>query len=162
MSELSPADATLNALSGTVDPETALAFPAIGESPYYTSFYRLIEQINRLLAPINALRVYKDGAMTFGVRGGTLSDGDSLVEYAGAQSQVLSDDAVNSVYLTVNAGVATLGVSSSGWPTPSTTPHWPLAIIRTGSESAAGLSGSYEHVDLLDCRAIYLSNSPRS
>lgn len=162
MSELYPSDDQLNALSGTTDPDTALAFPAIGQSPYYTSFYRLIDQINRLLAPLNALRVYKDGALSFAVRPGTLSDGDNLIEYAGAAGQVLSDNAVNSIYLTCDAGVATLGVSTTGWPTPSTTPHWPLAVIRTGSESAAGDAGQYDHGDVTDVRAIVLLNSPRS
>ena len=71
MSETDLTPAAADALSGTTDPGTDLVYPAIGESTYYTTMYRLV---HRLLAvagtPGNELRAYKDGDLTFGVRAG--------------------------------------------------------------------------------------------
>lgn len=162
MTESYPDDDALNALSGLTDAATGMPLPAIGESPYFTSFYRLADHINRMLAPVNQLRVYKDGDLTFGVRPGWVQSGDDAIEYAGAESQALTDDAVNSIYLTVSGTTLTLHVSDSGFPTPSVTPHWPLATIATGNQSAAASAGSYSHVDMTDHRARAWADGPVS
>jgi hypothetical protein len=160
MTERYPDDDALNALSGLTDAGTGLPLPAIGESPYFTSFYRLADHINRMLAPVNQLRVYKDGDLSFGVRPGWLQSGDDAIEYAGAESQALTDDAVNSVYLTVSGTTVTLNVSTSGFPTPSVTPHWPLATIATGSHSVAATAGNYTHADITDHRTRAWASGP--
>ncbi len=142
MSELYPPDADLNALSGTTDAAQGVAYPAIYESPYYTTFYKMLYRLLDVARRAGDLRVYKDGDLTFGVRAGTFMDGDTLREFAGATGQSLTDNATHAVYLTP-AGVLT--VSTSGFPAPSTTPHIRLAEITTAA-------GSYDFNDISDCR----------
>jgi len=133
-------------LSGTTVPGTGAAYCTIGEAEYYTSDYRKEAINNRILALANQLRVVKDGDLTCGVWAGKFMDGLVARSYAGAAEQALSDDATNYVYLTV-AGV--LAINTTGFPSG---PHLPLATIATGSESAAGVSGGYDFVDITDYR----------
>ena len=116
-----------DALSGTTDSETDLKYPTIGESTYYTTMYRLLHRLLTLAKPAgNSLRVYKDGALTFGVRPGRYMDGNTARDYTGATAQALTNDQTNYIYLTADG---TLTVNTTGFPNPSTTPHIPLATI---------------------------------
>lgn len=162
MTERYPDEDKLNLLSGTSDPGTGLPLPAIGETPYFTSFYRLADHINRLLEPVNQLRVYQDGDLSFGVRPGVLQIGDDVVEYIGAEAQALTDNAENSIYLTASGTTLTLNVSDSGFPAPSVSPHWPLAVISTGTASALGQAGQYTHPDIQDRRSLLWNRGPLS
>lgn len=150
MTELYPSDIEINALSGTSDAEQEVYYPPIGESPYYTSFYKMLQRLLDVARRAGDLRVYKDGDLTFGVRTGQVAVGDTITTCSAAAGQALTDDATNSIYLTA-AGAIT--VSTSGFPAPLTTPHVPLATIATGSASAAGISGSYAAEDITDCRS---------
>ena len=96
-----------------------------------------------MLKCTNALRVYKDGDLTFGVRAGTFANGDTMVDYAGATAQALTNNATNTVYLTA-AGALT--VNTTGFPDPSATPHVPLATIVTAA-------GTYDVDDITDFRS---------
>jgi hypothetical protein len=162
MTERYPDDDTLNLLSGTSDARSGMPLPAIGETPYFTSFYRLADHINRLLEPVNQLRVYQDGDLSFGIRPGLLQIGDDVVQYPGAETQSLTDNAENSIYLTASGTTLTLNVSDSGFPAPSVSPHWPLAVISTGTASAQGVSGRYAHEDIQDRRALLWNRGPLS
>ncbi len=142
MTELYPPDATLNALSGSADPEQEVLFIPTGQSPYYTSFYKMLHRLLAVARRAGDLRVYKDGPLTFGVRAGRFCDGPANVDYAGSTGNALANTAVNSVYLTP-AGVLT--VSQSGFPAAGATPHIPLATITTGG-------GDYGHEAVIDCR----------
>jgi len=135
------------ALSGTVDPGTGAAYCTIGEAEYYTSDYCKEAINNRILALANQLRVVKDGDLTCGVWAGVFMDGGTPRSYAGTTQQALTDDATNYVYLTP-AGALT--VNTTGFPDGA---HVPLASITTGSQSAAGQSGRYDHSDITDYRA---------
>jgi hypothetical protein len=149
MSELYPSDADLNALSGTADAEQGVAYPTIFESPYYTTFYKMLYRLLDVARRAGDLRVCKDGDLTFEVKAGRYFNGDTAVDCAAASAQALTDDATNYIYLTA-AGVLT--VNTTGFPVPSVTPHIPLASITTGSASAAGVSGEYSHEDITDYR----------
>lgn len=144
MSELFPTDDALNALSGTTDADSGVPFVAIYESPYYTSFYRMVAQLLQVARRAGDFRIYKDGDATFGVRTGRFADssGQSVV-YAGAQTQALTDNATNSIYLT-DAGALT--VATDGFPASA---HLPLATIVIAS-------GSYDLDDIVDCRGACL------
>ncbi len=142
MVEQYPSDAELNALSGTADAEQEVLFVATGESPYYTSFYKMLHRLLNVARRAGDLRVYKDGDLTFGVRAGRLLNGDDAVDFAGAAEQGLTDNATNYIYLT---GDGTLAVNTTGFPTPSETPHIPLATIETAG-------GAYTHNDMTDYR----------
>ena len=142
MTEVYPSDESLNALSGTSDAEQAVLFPTIGESPYYTSFYKMLFRLMAVAIRGGDLRVYKDGDLTFGVRAGKFLDGDTVRNYTGGSEQALTNNATNYVYLTASA---TLTVNTTGFPTPSDTPHIPLATILTAA-------GTYAHSDITDYR----------
>jgi hypothetical protein len=142
MSELFPTDATINALSGTNDSEQAVPYPAIYEAPYYTTFYKMVYRLLDVARRAGDLRVYKDGDLTFGVRAGRFTNGDTTVDYAGATAQALTNNATNYIYLTADG---TLTVNTTAFPTPSSTPHIPLGTITTDA-------GSYDHDDITDLR----------
>jgi hypothetical protein len=149
MTELYPTDAQLNALSGTSDSEQEVLFVTTGESPYYTSFYKMLQRLLNVARRAGDLRAYKDGDLTFGVRAGRFMNGPVAVNYAGAGAQALADNSINYVYMT-SAGV--LAVNQTGFPDPSLAPHVPLATIGTGSQSAAAIGGKYDQSDITDYR----------
>jgi hypothetical protein len=155
MSELYPTTTDINALSGTSDSEQEVLYPAIAESPYYTSFYKMLYRLLDLARRAGDLRVYKDGDLTFGVRAGSIAVGDTVTTYAGASGQALTDDATNYIYLT---GAGVLTVNTTGFPAPSAAAHVRLATVATGTASEAGASGSYDFVDITDCRGSALAS----
>ena len=130
MTEQYPSDADLTALSGTTDAEQEVLFVTTGESPYYTSFYRMLYRLLDVSRRAGDLRVYKDGDLTFGVRAGRFMNGDAAVDYAGSAEQSLTNNATNYIYLTADG---TLTVNTTGFPVPSVTPHVPLATIATSA-----------------------------
>ncbi len=142
MTELYPADADLNALSGQSDPEQDVLYVPIGQSPYHTHFYKMLYRLLDVARRAGDLRVFKDGDLTFGVRAGAFQDGDIVREISESTGQALTDEATNSIYLTADG---TLTVSTTGLPDPSTTPHIPLAEI-------AVTGGTYDHADITDLR----------
>jgi hypothetical protein len=143
MAETDLTQSQADALSGTTDSDTDLSYPAIGESTYYTTVYRLVHRLLTMAkAAGNSLRVYKDGDLSFGVRAGRFMDGDTVRDYPGAAAQSLTNNQTNYIYLTAEA---TLTVNTSGFPDPSATPHIPLATIVTSS-------GNYNYTNIADCR----------
>ena len=149
MAEQYPTDVTLNALSGSTDGEQEVAYPTIAESPYYTSFYKMLYRLLNVARRAGDLRVFKDGTNTFGVRGGEVMVGDTAVAFAEATGQSLTNDATNYIYLTA---AGTLTVNTTGFPSPSAGPHVPLATIAVGSESEAQVDDEYDFVDITDYR----------
>jgi len=143
MAETPLTAAQANALSGTTDSDTADVYQTIGESTYYTTDYRLTEKMLRMIKPAgNSLRVYQDGDLTFGVRAGHYYNGSTLVTYAGATAQALTNNLTNYIYLTA---AGTLTKNTSGFPSPALTPHIPLATILTAS-------GTYLYTAITDYR----------
>jgi hypothetical protein len=142
MSELYPTDAELTALSGVSDPEQGVAYPAIGESPYYVSFYRMLYRLLDTARRAGDLRVYKDGDLSAGIRPGRFMDGDTPRQFAGAEELTLTNNATNAIYLTADG---TPTVSTAGFPDPSAVAHLPLATITTAA-------GEYDFADIEDHR----------
>ena len=141
MAEAELSDSILNAMKGTEDAEQEVYFPDYtSDNPHYTAVYRMLYRLLTVARRAGDLRVFKDGALTFGVRPGRYADGDTLVDYAGAAAQALTNNATNYIYLTA-AGELT--VNTTGFPVPSTTPHIPLATIVTAG-------GDYDGRDVAD------------
>ena len=130
MSETPLTDAEALALAGTTDSDTDFEHHAVGQSTYYLDGFRQRHLVLKILKAVNALRVYKDGSLTFGVRAGKFMNGDTAVSYAGATAQALTNNQTNYIYLTATG---TLTVNTTGFPNPSTTPHIPLATIVTSA-----------------------------
>lgn len=140
MSETALTDSQANALAGTTDPDLDITYCDIGEAQYYTTDLKKEAILLRIVKALpGALRVYKDGDLTFGVRAGRFLDGVTERNYGGAEAQGLTDNATNYLYLTAGA---VLTKNTTGFPS---TPHVPLATIVTAS-------GSYGHGDVTDYR----------
>jgi len=142
MSETALTDGEAAALSGTTSPDSDLTYPTNTGSDYANSIFRAIHRLNTIAEAVNELRVFKDGALTFGVRAGKFLDGDTARNYAGAAAQALTNNETNYVYFTA---AGTLTVNITGFPTPSETPHIPLATILTAS-------GAFDRGDITDYR----------
>lgn len=142
MSELYPTDDELNALSGASDPEQEVLYVRTGQSPYHTSFYRMLYRLLDVCRRAGDLRVYKDGELTFGIRAGRWVFGDQEVNYPGSEGHELANNQTSSISLLADG---TLAVSTDGFPDPSAQPHLPLATITTAA-------GSYQHADITDLR----------
>ncbi len=151
MAESYPSDEQLNGLSGATDSEQAVPYVPIGLSPYHTEFYQMQYRLLDVARRAGDCRVYKDdgGALKCGGRAGRYLNGDTPVNYVGASDQSLTDNTTNYIYLTADG---TLTVNATGFPTPSATPHLPLATIATGTASAGGVAGQYAHEDITDYR----------
>ncbi len=142
MTEQYPSDAELNALSGTTDSEQGVVYPSIYEAPYYTTFYKMLSGLLNVSRRGGDLRIFGDGTLSFGVRAGNFFNGDSVVNYAGAAEQSLTDNSTNYIYLTA---AGTLTVNTTGFPVPSVSPHIRLATIVTAS-------GTFDLSDIIDYR----------
>lgn len=130
MSEQQLTDDQALALAGTIDGDTDFEHHTVGQSTYYLDGLRQRHLVLKIIKIINALRVYKDGSLTFGVRAGSFMNGDTVVNYAGSAAQALTNNQTNYVYLT-SAGVLT--VNTTGFPVQSAAPHIPLATIVTAA-----------------------------
>jgi len=144
--ELTAAQAT--ALDGTTDSQTGFKYHSPGEANYYTEGQRQRQRLLTLAGALgNRFRVYKDGALTYGIRPGKAEYGDTTLSYAGSAGNALTDDATNYVWLYNSAGTLTIGVSTSDFPNPSATPHLPLATIVTAG-------GGYAYTAITDLRQL--------
>ena len=144
MAEAYPSDADINALSGTNDSEQGVLYVPTGESPYYTSFYKMVYRLLDATRRAGDLRVYKDADLSYGVRAGKYFDGDTLVSYAQSTANALTNNATNYIYLLADG---TLTKNTSGFPVPSVTPHIRLAEITTSGGDYSLIGG-----DLVDVR----------
>ena len=142
MSETPLTDTEALSLAGTTDADTDFEYHTVGQSTYYLDGFRQRHRALAILKVVNALRVYKDGDLTFGVRPGRYMDADTPVEYAGAAEQALTNNQTNYIYL---AADGTLTVNTTGFPIPSVAPHIPLATIATAA-------GAYDLDDITDYR----------
>ena len=142
MTEQNPTTVELEALSGTADAGTGIVYVPDGLRPYASAFYRMMYRLLNTCRRAGDLRVYKDGALTFGVKPGRWMNGDTQIDYAGASEQALTDDATNYIYLTADG---TLTVATDAFPLPSVTPHIRLATIETAD-------GTYDFADIDDHR----------
>jgi hypothetical protein len=112
MTEWYPDDGALLALE--TDAATGVEYIPTGQSPYYLSFRKLVQRLLRVAERANDLRVYQDGALSVGVRGGRCVIGGDSLAYAGESGVAVSNNTTTSVWLDA-AGVARTG--ESGFPT---------------------------------------------
>ncbi len=150
MTELYPSDDQLAAMSGSVDARQEVQFIPVGQTPYHLSFYKMLYRLLDVACRAGDLRVYKDGDMTFGVRAGKYFDGAQVHDFAGASAQTLTNNAANWIYLLPDG---TLGVSTTGLPSPAAQMHIPLARLTTSA-------GHYTHTDIVDYRSAALYSPP--
>jgi hypothetical protein len=147
MTEVFPSTSTLEALSGLTDTLTGVYYPAKGEGlDWYASFVKCIYRLVKNITCLTGLRVVKVDDLSFGVKPGTFFDGNVLRTYAGLDSQDLTDNATNYIYLLADG---TLTVNTSGFPDAATTRHLRLATITTADET-------FSDSDITDYRQSHL------
>ena len=88
MGEWYPDDAALLALSR--DEATGVEYIETGRSPYYLEFRRMLHRLLRAFERANDLRVYQDGELSVGVRGGRAFVGDAAVVFAGVEGHAVA------------------------------------------------------------------------
>ena len=152
MAETQLTDTEANALHGTTDSAIGFTYHTPGDGAYFSEGQRQRYKLLQLLKTVaNKFRVYRDGALTYGVCAGTLDNGSTTYSYAGSTANALTDDTTNYIYIYLNGATLTLVKNTTGFPDPATTPHIPLATILTAS-------GEYDDDDITDYRAAALFN----
>ena len=111
MGEWYPDDAALLALSR--DEATGVEYIETGRSPYYLAFRRMLHRLLRAMERANDLRVYQDGELSVGVRGGRAFVGDAAVTFAGVEGHAVSPGVTTWLWLD---GDGELAWSEQGLP----------------------------------------------
>jgi hypothetical protein len=127
MAEVYPSDNEL--LNLQYDSETGVEYIPTGTSPYYVQFRKLLYRLLLGTRRANDLRVYDEGGLDIGVKGGKFWLGTELVNYEGSSNTLADDKAAVYVYLNSAGGLVSNEYSS--FPNMATTPHIRLAIVST-------------------------------
>lgn len=157
MSETDLTAAEADALSGTTDADCDAVYLTIGDSTYYTEFYRLLQRLLTMAkVPGNELRVCKDGDLTIEVRPGKIQIGGITHDYSGITGEAVTNNQTNYIYLTAAdlAAGNTVSQSTSAFPTDGTF-FIPLATVLTAG-------GDYAYTDITDYRGRALWAPPGS
>jgi len=141
MAEAYPSDNEL--LNIQSDGETGVEYIQTGTAPYYLHFRKLLYRLLLATRRANDLRVYDEGGLDIGVKGGKFWLGTQLVSCQGSSGNTLADDKEN-IYVYLNSAGTLVTDEYTGFPDMTTTPHVRLAQVCT----AAG-----DIVSIADCRA---------
>ena len=128
MAEVYPSDNEL--LNIQSDSETGVEYIPTGTSPYYLHFRKLLYRLIRATKRANDLRVYDEGGLNIGVKGGKFWVGTELISYSGSSGNTLADDKEN-IYVYLDSSGNFVTDEYSSFPNMATTPHIRLAIVVT-------------------------------
>jgi len=141
MSEAYPSDHSL--LQLVDDSETGVEYIETGQAPYYVEFRRLLHRLLLATRRANDLRVFDEGGLMIGVKGGKYWVGRTLRSYGGSSGQELADDkAVIYVYLDESGDLVTNEYTS--WPNPCV-PHIRLAVVTTSGGDITEIVDARDH-----------------
>ncbi|MBW8038512.1 MAG: hypothetical protein FVQ85_00770 [Planctomycetes bacterium] len=143
MAEAYPSDNEL--LNIQSDSETGVEYIPTGASPYYLQFRKLLYRLLLATQRANDLRVYDEGGLDIGVKGGKFWLGTVLVNYGGSSGNTLADDKAN-IYVYLDSAGNLVTNEYSNFPNMVTTPH-----VRLATASTSG--GDIE--SMTDCRVGY-------
>ncbi len=141
MAEVYPSDNEL--LNIQSDSETGVEYIPTGTSPYYLHFRKLLYRLIRATKRANDLRVYDEGGLDIGVKGGKFWVGTELISYSGSSGNTLADDKEN-IYVYLDSSGNFVTDEYSSFPNMATTPHIRLAIVVTSNGDIDSIT---------DCRA---------
>lgn len=100
MSERYPSDAELLAIEQ--DETTGVEYIPTGKSPYYLEFRKLLYRLLLGTRRANDLRVFEDGDLSVGVRGGRCMINGNTVSYAGVNDHAVADNDTTWIWLDDN------------------------------------------------------------
>ena len=130
MAEVYPPDNEL--LNIQSDSETGVEYIPTGTSPYYLQFRKLLYRLLLATRRANDLRVYDEGGLDIGVKGGKFWLVTQLISYDGSSGNTLADDK-DSIYVYLDSAGSLVTNEYSGFPDMATTPHVRLAIVTTSN-----------------------------
>jgi hypothetical protein len=139
MAEIYPSDNEL--LNILKDEETGVEFITTGKSPYYLEFRKLLYRLILASKRANDLRVFNEGGLNIGVKGGKLQIGTAVINYAGSNGNTLADDK-NSIFVYLNASGNLVLNEYNQFPNMATIPHMRLAIITTSNGEITSINDS--------------------
>ncbi len=143
MAEVYPSDSEL--LNMQLESETGVEFIATGQAPYYLQFRKLLHRLLVATRRANDLRVYDEGGLDIGVKGGKFWLGTDLVDFSGSSGNELADDKAN-IYIYLDSAGELVTDEYAGFPDMATEPHVRLAVVTTSG-------GDIESI--VDCRGGY-------
>ena len=137
--EVYPANGTIEALDGTTDGASGLAYIAKGVGPnssptYEVRYNRRLQRQNAILAAVNQGRVVDEGGLDFGVFPVVYYYQDTRKYFAGATGQSVADDATRYVWIDGNNTLQT----GASFPADEET-FLPLAKITTANGDITSL-----------------------
>jgi len=136
--EAYPTDATIDALTGTTNPTTGLAYVALNTGPTSSppairQFDRLTHRLSLQLTPLASCRVVKEviSGLTYGIHPGDYRQGGTIKTYAGVTAQSATNNATTYAWIDSSN---TLATSTSAFPADATS-HFRLAeIVASGGD----------------------------
>ncbi len=132
--EYLPSDTTLLGL--TCDDDTGVPYIATGLSPYYLEFRKMLYQLLRVSRRANDLRVYRDGAISIGIRPGRCLIGGVVADYPGGSGIVIEPE--SSVTVTIDASCE-IQLCTAGVPIDRTG-SIPLAVVESDDRAITGIT----------------------
>lgn len=130
MAETYPSDNEL--LNLQTDGETGVEYIPTGTSPYYLQFRKLLYRLLLAARRANDLRVYDEGGLDIGVKGGKFWLGTELINYNGSSGNTLANDKEN-IYVYLDSDGNLVINEYSSFPSMDTTPHIRLATVSTSN-----------------------------
>jgi hypothetical protein len=137
MAEVYPSDNEL--LNIQADSETGVEYIPTGTAPYYLHFRKLLYRLILAVRRANDLRVYDEGGLDVGVKGGNFWLGTQLVSFAGSSGNTLADDKTN-IYIYLDSQGNLVTNEYSGFPSMTVMPHIRLAIVSTSGSDIESIT----------------------
>jgi len=142
MSEVYPSDNELLNIVG--DNEAGIEYITTGKAPYYLEFRKLLYRLLLAAKRANDLRVFDEGGLDIGVKGGKFWLGTTLVNYAGSSGNTLADDKSNIYVYLDSQGNLVLG-EYAGFPDMRDVPHVRLAVVTTSGGDITSITDARGH-----------------
>ena len=141
MAEVYPSDNSL--LNLVSESETGVEYIETGKAPYYLEFRKLLHRLLLATRRANDLRVFDEGELSVGVKGGKFWDGGTLRNYADSTGHTLADDKA-SIYVYLDAEGNLVTDEYTGWP-GVTTNHIRLAVVTTSGGDITSIVDARDH-----------------
>jgi len=141
MAEAYPSDNEL--LNIQSDEETGVEFIPTGLSPYYVQFRRLLYRLLLATKRANDLRIYDEGGLNIGVKGGKFWLGCELVSFEGNNGILLADDK-DTIYIYLDSQGNIVTDEYDGFPSMSEQPYIRLAVVTTSGGDIVSIEDARE------------------
>ncbi len=142
MAEVYPSDSEL--LNIVSEAETGVEYIPTGQAPYYLEFRKLLYRLLLASMRANDLRVYDEGGLDIGVKGGKFWFGTSLVSYIGSSGNTLADDKAN-IYVYLDSAGSLVTNEYTAFPDMASGIHVRLAVVTTSGGDVTSIADARDH-----------------